>query len=251
MVRITTDTGSLNQTVRRGTFVRRVQTVRPDLIPSQGMDLTSPVHGTSLGYFWFRLQLQQAGGQVERVHAFWYAPHRGSSSSARRRAWAPSPRPRTRRADTGRFTSATTPKRPWHCPYAKQSLPSPPRTCRWPDGTRPPPGFWKITPTSKSWTTPSARKTTVTLGQLGDPRLALGNCWAATNEVIEENGPSAFGAEWVDEVTIARSIGGRHVAILVADADGWCVVDCTAHSVRIDPQAKSGLTGFPHRLPAS
>ncbi|MGY3379456.1 hypothetical protein ACVWYS_001413 [Arthrobacter sp. TE12231] len=29
---------------------------------------------------------------------------------------------------------------------------------------------------------------TVTLAQLGDPRLAIGNCWAATNEVIEEAG---------------------------------------------------------------
>ncbi|HEX9089784.1 MAG TPA: hypothetical protein VF867_19990 [Arthrobacter sp.] len=79
-----------------------------------------------------------------------------------------------------------------------------------------------------------ARQTTVTLGQLGDPRLALGNCWAATNEVIEEAGASAFGAEWVDEITISRKIGGQHVAILVADADGMYVVDYTARQFSPD-----------------
>lgn len=74
-----------------------------------------------------------------------------------------------------------------------------------------------------------ARQGTVTLAELGDPRLALGNCWAATNEVIEEVGASAFGADWVDEITLKRRrLGGQHVAILVADPDGMYVVDYTA-----------------------
>ncbi|MGY3320783.1 hypothetical protein [Arthrobacter sp. TE12232] len=30
--------------------------------------------------------------------------------------------------------------------------------------------------------------------QIGDPLLALGNCWAAANEDIDEAGASAFGA---------------------------------------------------------
>jgi hypothetical protein len=74
-----------------------------------------------------------------------------------------------------------------------------------------------------------ARQHTVRLEELGDPRLALGNCWAATNEVIEEIGASEFGAEWLDEITIRRSrLGGQHVAILAGDQDGHFVIDYTA-----------------------
>ena len=80
-----------------------------------------------------------------------------------------------------------------------------------------------------------ARQGTVTLEELGDPRLALGNCWAATNEVIEEAGASAFGADWVDEITIKRRrLGGQHVAILVADPDGMYIVDYTARQFSPD-----------------
>lgn len=80
-----------------------------------------------------------------------------------------------------------------------------------------------------------ARQGTVTLEQMGDPRLALGNCWAATNEVIEEAGPSEFGAEWLDEITIRRRrLGGQHVAILVADTDGMYIVDYTARQFSPD-----------------
>ncbi|GAA4032759.1 hypothetical protein GCM10023063_15110 [Arthrobacter methylotrophus] len=74
-----------------------------------------------------------------------------------------------------------------------------------------------------------ARQGTVTLQELGDPRLALGNCWAATNEVIEEVGASEFGADWLDEITIRRNrLGGQHIAILAGDRDGDYVIDYTA-----------------------
>lgn len=74
-----------------------------------------------------------------------------------------------------------------------------------------------------------ARQSTVTLAELGDPRLALGNCWAATNELIEEVGAVEFGAEWLDEITIRRRrAGGQHVAILAGDRDGYYVIDYTA-----------------------
>lgn len=74
-----------------------------------------------------------------------------------------------------------------------------------------------------------ARQHTVRLEELGDPRLALGNCWAATNEVIEEIGASEFGAEWLDEITIRRArLGGQHVALLAGDADGHFIIDYTA-----------------------
>lgn len=80
-----------------------------------------------------------------------------------------------------------------------------------------------------------ARRETVTLAELGDPRLALGNCWAATNELIEEAGAPAFGAAWVDEITIRRRrLGGQHVAILVADTEGMYVVDYTARQFHPD-----------------
>lgn len=80
-----------------------------------------------------------------------------------------------------------------------------------------------------------ARQGTVTLAEMGDPRLALGNCWAATNEVIEEAGASEFGADWVDEITLKRRrLGGQHVAVLVADPDGMYVVDYTARQFSPD-----------------
>jgi hypothetical protein len=80
-----------------------------------------------------------------------------------------------------------------------------------------------------------ARRETVALGELGDPRLALGNCWAATNELIEQAGASAFGADRVDEITLRRRrLGGQHVALLVADADGTYVVDYTARQFHPD-----------------
>jgi hypothetical protein len=73
------------------------------------------------------------------------------------------------------------------------------------------------------------RQDTVRLDELGDPRLALGNCWAATNELIEEAGAAEFGVDWVDEITITRRrLGGQHVAILAADQDGMFVIDYTA-----------------------
>lgn len=63
-------------------------------------------------------------------------------------------------------------------------------------------------------------------GGLRDPRLALGNCWAATNEPIEEAGAAGFGFECVDEITINhRCPGGQHVAILAGDRDGYFVID--------------------------
>lgn len=80
-----------------------------------------------------------------------------------------------------------------------------------------------------------ARRETVTLAEMSDPGLALGNCWAATNELIEEAGASAFDAEWVDEITLKRRrLGGHHVALLVADRDGTYVVDYTARQFNPD-----------------
>ncbi|WP_411373270.1 hypothetical protein ACLH0K_08820 [Arthrobacter sp. MPF02] len=80
-----------------------------------------------------------------------------------------------------------------------------------------------------------ARRETVTLAEMGDPSLALGNCWAATNELIEEAGASAFEAEWVDEITLKRRrLGGHHVALLVADRDGAYVVDYPARQFSSD-----------------
>lgn len=80
-----------------------------------------------------------------------------------------------------------------------------------------------------------ARRETVRLAEMGDPGLALGNCWATTNELIEEAGASAFEAEWVDEITLKRRrIGGHHVALLVADRDGTYVVDYTARQFSPD-----------------
>jgi hypothetical protein len=80
-----------------------------------------------------------------------------------------------------------------------------------------------------------ARQGTVTLAELGDPRLALGNCWAATNEIIEEAGAVEFGAEWLDEITIRRTrLGGQHVAILAGDRDGDYVIDYTARQFHPD-----------------
>lgn len=74
-----------------------------------------------------------------------------------------------------------------------------------------------------------ARRGTVRLDELGDPSLALGNCWAATNELIEEAGSVEFDVEWVDEITISRRrLGGQHVAILAADRDGMFIIDYTA-----------------------
>ncbi|HEX9227286.1 MAG TPA: hypothetical protein VF885_11635 [Arthrobacter sp.] len=80
-----------------------------------------------------------------------------------------------------------------------------------------------------------ARRGTVRLDELGDPLLALGNCWAATNELIEAAGASEFGVDWVDEITIARRrLGGQHVAILAADRDGMFVIDYTARQFHPD-----------------
>lgn len=80
-----------------------------------------------------------------------------------------------------------------------------------------------------------ARRGTVRLHELGDPLLALGNCRAVTNELIEAAGAGEFGAEWVDEITIARRrLGGVHVAILAADRDGMFVIDYTARQFHPD-----------------
>jgi hypothetical protein len=74
-----------------------------------------------------------------------------------------------------------------------------------------------------------AHQDTVRLDELGNPRLALGNCWAATNELIEEVGAAEFGVEWLDEITIRRTrLGGQHVAIMAGDRDGHFVIDYTA-----------------------
>lgn len=79
------------------------------------------------------------------------------------------------------------------------------------------------------------RQHTVQLQELGDPRLALGNCWAATNEVIEQVGATELGAEWLDEITIRRKrLGGHHVALLAGDQDGTYVVDYTARQFQAD-----------------
>lgn len=80
-----------------------------------------------------------------------------------------------------------------------------------------------------------ARRHAVQLQELGDPRLALGNCWAATNELIERVGAAEFGAEWVDEITIRRTrLGGHHVAVLAGDTDGLYVIDYTARQFHPD-----------------
>ncbi|MBG0738820.1 hypothetical protein IV500_05220 [Paeniglutamicibacter antarcticus] len=74
-----------------------------------------------------------------------------------------------------------------------------------------------------------AGRETVTLGELGDPALALGNCWAATGELIEQVGASEFDVDWLDEITIRRArLGGQHVAVLAGDRDGQFVIDFTA-----------------------
>ncbi|MCC3299657.1 hypothetical protein [Arthrobacter caoxuetaonis] len=65
---------------------------------------------------------------------------------------------------------------------------------------------------------------TVELHRMADPDIARGNCWAATNEVIEL-GASELGAEWVDELTISGR--GQHVAILAGYPEGCAVVDFT------------------------
>lgn len=79
------------------------------------------------------------------------------------------------------------------------------------------------------------RQHTVQLQELGNPRLALGNCWAATNEVIEQVRATGLGAEWVDEITIRRRrLGGQHVAILAGDLDGYYVIDYTARQFHPD-----------------
>jgi hypothetical protein len=80
-----------------------------------------------------------------------------------------------------------------------------------------------------------ARQRTVQLRELGDPRLALGNCWAATNEIIEQVGATELGAEWLDEITIRRRrLGGQHVALLAGDRDGHYVIDYTARQFHPD-----------------
>ncbi|WP_422759239.1 hypothetical protein [Paenarthrobacter sp. C1] len=80
-----------------------------------------------------------------------------------------------------------------------------------------------------------ARQETVRLEELGDPRLALGNCWAATNEIIEQVGACGFGADWLDEITIRRRrLGGQHVALLAGDRDGTHVMDYTARQFHPD-----------------
>lgn len=80
-----------------------------------------------------------------------------------------------------------------------------------------------------------ARRGTVTLAELGDPALALGNCWAVTNEVIEEVGAAEFGADWLEEITIRRArLGGVHVAILAADRDGMFIIDYAARQFSPD-----------------
>ena len=80
-----------------------------------------------------------------------------------------------------------------------------------------------------------ARRGTVRLEELGDPRLALGNCWAVTNEVIEEVGAAEFGTEWLDEITIRRTrLGGQHVAILAGDRAGYYVIDYTPRQFHLD-----------------
>lgn len=80
-----------------------------------------------------------------------------------------------------------------------------------------------------------ARRDAVQLSELGDPRLALGNCWAATNELIEQVGATELGAEWLDEITIRRRrLGGHHVALLAGDQDGYYVIDYTVRQFHPD-----------------
>lgn len=80
-----------------------------------------------------------------------------------------------------------------------------------------------------------AGRDTVRLGELGDPNLAAGNCWAATAEIIEQVGASEFEAEWLEEITIRRTrLGGQHVAILTGDRDGRYVIDYTARQFQPD-----------------
>lgn len=87
-----------------------------------------------------------------------------------------------------------------------------------------------------------ALRETVRLAKMGDPGLALGNCSAATNELIEEAGASAFDPEWVAGISLKRRrLGSHHVALLVTDRDGTYVVDYTARQFSRDlPRPCSG-----------
>lgn len=74
----------------------------------------------------------------------------------------------------------------------------------------------------------------VQLGSLGDAETARGNCWAASNEIIEMVGPFGFEAEELDDVTLRnRRARNYHVALLVRDQDGEYIADYTAR--QFDP----------------
>lgn len=74
----------------------------------------------------------------------------------------------------------------------------------------------------------------VRLDEIGEARLALGNCGAATGEAIEHVGAAELGAEWLDEITINRTGGGAHVAVLAGNGDGYFVIDSTARQFSPD-----------------
>jgi hypothetical protein len=73
---------------------------------------------------------------------------------------------------------------------------------------------------------------TVELGEMRDPDLARGNCWAATSEIIEHVDPGEFLARELNELTIDGN--GQHVALHVVDGDGEYIVDYTARQFNAD-----------------
>lgn len=84
----------------------------------------------------------------------------------------------------------------------------------------------------------AGKNSTVELHQMADPDTARGNCWAATNEIIEL-GAGELGAEWLDEITIAGR--GEHVAVLAGYPDGHAVIDYTIR--QFDPGLPFPWTG--------
>ncbi|KQO98179.1 hypothetical protein [Leifsonia sp. Leaf264] len=65
----------------------------------------------------------------------------------------------------------------------------------------------------------------VHLDELGDPDLARGNCWAATNELLDRIDPEELGATAIDEITLTNR--RDHVAISATDGKTDWVVDYT------------------------
>lgn len=72
----------------------------------------------------------------------------------------------------------------------------------------------------------------VHLNELGDPRLAQGNCWSITNEIIESVDAYDLDASNLDMIAISDRID--HVAVLCNDTDRYWVVDYTIRQFNPD-----------------